>query len=593
MNLFTIIYFCVQIIVLLVVLGILWKNKSWYTHTNTVASILTIVGVFGTFLGIYIGLQAFEIDNIEASIPNLLEGLKLAFLTSLVGIGSAILLKGVASPLFQIFSKSKVPSEVERDKFIDALKDIETSGETNLLAQLVTLNTTIKNGQSHIVKQLQDLTETFSEKHNQGITIQKDEGTQTRDKLNEVTTTLTDIKTTLTRGQSNTVTQLEKLTTTVSNKHDQLRDEFQTFSKTVAESVAKLATDELIEALKTVIEDFNAKLTEQFGENFKQLNEAVGKTVEWQEQYRQQMDKLAAEFRIAAESIEQSRESMKHIAEASGEIAEKSSSIVTCAEDMEPLLHTLNDQLGAFSELRERAHEAFPLIENRLNDLTTGFSDTVKATIVNSHENMETQRAALTAQVDELQRSTSEMNLQVTELTKHFSDTVKTSIAKSQVSMNQQQAELTRRFGELETAMNIANQQLQKTVHDVSGQLDNVFEKSANHIAQLTIGFAQKLTVQLENILGDQAKELGNIVERNKEDIENHVNILHNALRNEVNTLNESLREELTNSLNKLAGHFESLSTGFVNNYEALVVPYTEALVALQQLVNASNRALS
>ena len=383
------------------------------------------------------------------------------------------------------------------------------------------------------------------------------------------------------------------MTTTVSNKHDQLRDEFQTFSKTVAESVAKLATDELIEALKTVIEDFNAKLTEQFGENFKQLNEAVGKTVEWQEQYRQQMDKLAAEFRIAAESIEQSRESMKHIAEASGEIAEKSSSIVTCAEDMEPLLHTLNDQLGAFSELRERAHEAFPLIENRLNDLTTGFSDTVKATIVNSHENMETQRAALTAQVDELQRSTSEMNLQVTELTKHFSDTVKTSIAKSQVSMNQQQAELTRRFGELETAMNIANQQLQKTVHDVSGQLDNVFEKSANHIAQLTIGFAQKLTVQLENILGDQAKELGNIVERNKEDIENHVNILHNALRNEVNTLNESLREELTNSLNKLAGHFESLSTGFVNNYEALVVPYTEALVALQQLVNASNRALS
>ena len=49
------------------------------------------------------------------------------------------------------------------------------------------------------------------------------------------------------------------------------------FSKNVAESVAKLATDELIEALKTVIEDFNAKITEQFGENFKQLNEAVGK----------------------------------------------------------------------------------------------------------------------------------------------------------------------------------------------------------------------------------------------------------------------------------------------------------------------------
>ena len=74
----------------------------------------------------------------------LLEGLKLAFLTSLVGIGSAILLKGVTAPLFQISQKGRNPVEVERDKFIDALKGIETSGEMNLLAQLVTLNTTIK-----------------------------------------------------------------------------------------------------------------------------------------------------------------------------------------------------------------------------------------------------------------------------------------------------------------------------------------------------------------------------------------------------------------------------------------------------------------
>ena len=468
MNSFTVVYFCVQIVVLLIVLYILWKNKGWYTYTNTAASILTIVGVFGTFLGIYIGLQAFEIDNIEASIPNLLEGLKLAFLTSLVGIGSAILIKGVASPLFQISQKGKIPSEVERDKFFDALKGIETSGETNLLAQLVTLNTTVK-----------------------------EEGTQTRNKLNEVTTALTDIESTLTGGQSDTVGQLEKLRTTVSDKHDQLRDEFQTFSKTVAESVAKLATDELIEALKTVIEDFNAKLTEQFGENFKQLNEAVGKTVAWQEQYRQQMDELASEFRIAAESIEQSRVSMEQIAEASSEIADKSHSIVVCAEDMEPLLHTLNDQLEAFSKLRDQAHEAFPLIENRLEDLTTNLSAAVQQTINNSHVSMETQRRELKEQTGKLEETVSQI-----------------------------------------------------------------------------------------------AIELKNLVERNKEEIENHVNTLHGELRKEVNTLNESLRKELTESLTTLAGHFESLSNGFVDNYTQLVVPYTQTLQALKQLVDASRQVL-
>ena len=476
MNSFTIGYVCFQAVVLLVVLYILWRNKGWYTYTNTAASILTIVGVFGTFLGIYIGLQAFEIDNIEASIPNLLEGLKLAFLTSLVGIGSAILIKGVASPLFQISQKGKVPSEVERDKFFDALKGIETSGETNLLAQLVTLNTTVKTLNTTV----------------------KEEGTQTRDKLNEVTTALTNIENTLTGGQSDTVGQLETLTTTVSDKHDQLRDEFQSFSKTVAESVAKLATDELIEALKTVIEDFNAKLTEQFGENFKQLNEAVGKTVEWQEQYRQQMDELASEFRIAAESIEQSRVSMEQIAEASSEIAEKSSSIVVCAEDMEPLLHTLNAQLEAFSELRRKAHDAFPIIEKRLNDLTVHLSDVVQQTIDDSHKSMETQRAELKRQTDEL-----------------------------------------------------------------------------------------------ENTVSEIALDLKNLVERNKEEVEKHVNTLHSAFQERIKALDISLERELTKSLQTLAGHFESLSNGFVSNYTELVGPYTQVLTALTQFVNASQQALS
>ena len=470
MNSFTIGYVCFQAVVLLVVLGILWRNKGWYAHTNTAASILTIVGVLGTFIGIFAGLQEFTTDSskMQESISKLLEGLKFAFGTSIVGIGSALLLKGIISPLAKTFQKGKVPSEVERNEFIDALKGIETSGETNLLAQLVTLNTTVK-----------------------------EEGTQTRDKLNEATTALTDIQTALNEGQNATVAKLESLATTVSDKHDQLRDEFQTFSKTVAESVAKLATDELIEALKTVIEDFNAKLTEQFGENFKQLNEAVGKTVAWQEQYRQQMDELASEFRIAAESIEQSRVSMEQIARASSEIAEKSSSIVVCAEDMVPLLHTLNDQLEAFSKLRDRAHEAFPLIENRLNNLTVHLSDVVQQTINDSHKSMETQRVELKKQTDELE----------------------------------------------------------KTVSDI-------------------------------------AIELKDLVERNKEDIENHVNILHGALRKEVDTLNKSLQEELAKSIQTLADHLVSLSNGFVENYTELVVPYTQTLQALKQLVDASRQGL-
>ena len=581
-------YVVFQIIVGGFAFGILWRIQGWYTHTNTVASILTIIGVFGTFLGIFIGLQVFNIENIEQSISGLLKGLKLAFLTSLVGIGSAVLLKGAVAPLFQMFQKGRNPIEVERDQFMNALRNIETSGEMNLRAQLLELDTTVKNEGSatrealsnigthlagiHIslteeegatFKQLHHLT-TFSNKCDALIQLQTQQNHQIQERLNGIREALTG------EDESTVFTQLQELTSTVSEKVGE-----------IAAKVGEVATGQLIEALREVIRDFNKNLTEQFGENFKQLNEAVGKTVEWQEQYRQQMDELAKEFRMAAESVEQSRIALASVVQSLMTIEDQSESLVSIAEKLDPILHTLNDQLEAFSALRQKAHEAFPLIEDRLNDLTIGFSETVKTVIADSHANMETQRAALETQADWLQRTTRETNQHVIELTTHFSDTVKTSIDASQDSMHQQRETLTNQLQQLQTAMVTSNQQIHQTINNIRDRLDDVFERSADHIAQVTTNFTQKLT-----------HELGNIVERNREDIENHINALHSDLRKEVNMLNESLEKELTTSLGTLAGHFESLSNGFVDNYRELTVPYTQVLTALQHLVEASRRGL-
>ena len=593
-------YVVFQIIVGAFAFGVLWRIQGWYTHTNTVASILTIIGVFGTFLGIFIGLQAFDIQNIEASISELLKALKLAFLTSLVGIGSAVLLKGVVAPLFQMFQKGRNPIEVERDQFMNALRSVETSGEMNLRAQLLKLDTTVKNEGSatrealsnigtHLAgihvslteedgatfKQLHHFTTTFSNKSDELIQLQTQQNRQIQERLNGIREALTG------EDESTVFTQLQELTSTVSEKVGE-----------IAAKVGEVATGQLIEALREVIRDFNKNLTEQFGENFKQLNEAVGKTVEWQEQYRQQMDELAKEFRMAAESIEQSRIALASAAQSLMTIEDQSESLVSIAEKLDPILHTLNDQLDAFSTLRQKAHEAFPLIEDRLNDLTIGFSDTVKTVIADSHASMETQRAALETQTDWLQRTTRETNQHVIELTTRFSDTVKTSIDASQDSMHQQRETLTNQLQQLQTAMVTSNQQIHQTINNIRDRLDDVFERSANHIVQVTTSFTQNLTQDMQNILKSQALELSNIVERNREDIENHINALHNDLRKEVNMLNESLEKGLTTSLQTLAGHFESLSNGFVNNYGELTGSYTQVLTALQQLVEASRRGL-
>lgn len=429
------------VIIQFLVFGRAWRNLSkqvsWHIYTNAWASILTVIGIFGTFFGIFIGLLAFDIQDIPGSIPGLLGGLKLAFLTSLVGILSAIILKWkglrqtqkssdprqeAVDALKEALESVETPGESNLSAKLDALKDaIETDGKTTqdilqntrmdltdiqskTLKQLETLTTTVSNehtqlrsdrestrgvlqdtrneltaGQTKALGQLQTLTNTLSDKNDLIIASQQNEAIETRK-------TLTDLQSELTDRQNKAFIQLRQLTKTVSYEHSQLRKEFENFSKNVAESITELATKELISSLTKVIDQFNTQLSTQFGDNFKQLNEAVGKTVEWQSQYRQDMDKLAEEFQIAAKSIDDSRDSLKNIADSSGTIADRSSSIVTSATKLEPILHTLNDQLGAFSDLGQKANDALPIIEGRLDDLTTKFSGVVQAAITESQD---------------------------------------------------------------------------------------------------------------------------------------------------------------------------------------------------------------
>lgn len=46
---------------------------------------------------------------------------------------------------------------------------------------------------------------------------------------------------------------------------------------------------EMLNALELVVKDFNNNLTEQFGDNFKQLNESVKNMIVWQENYKSQI----------------------------------------------------------------------------------------------------------------------------------------------------------------------------------------------------------------------------------------------------------------------------------------------------------------
>ncbi|MCM5516797.1 hypothetical protein MMT35_27865, partial [Escherichia coli] len=70
-----------------------------------------------------------------------------------------------------------------------------------------------------------------------------------------------------------------------------------------ADLMAKGATEQIIDALRQVIIDFNQNLTEQFGENFKALDASVKKLVEWQGNYKTQIEQMSEQYQQSVESL--------------------------------------------------------------------------------------------------------------------------------------------------------------------------------------------------------------------------------------------------------------------------------------------------
>lgn len=160
-------------------------------------------------------------------------------------------------------------------------------------------------------------------------------------------------------GESTMVTQLQKIRTTNSDGFDKMNKSFEDF----AEKMVADNTQSLIDALTQVMQDFNTKINEQFGENFKRLNEAVGAMIEWQKEYKEHVETLTSQFSAVSTNIEQIENALKSTAESNN----------TIFETNELLRETVSDfssTVKSFAEIGDKAKDSFPIIEQNMNSLT-------------------------------------------------------------------------------------------------------------------------------------------------------------------------------------------------------------------------------
>src|ERR1700742_2801005 len=81
----------VSMLIVCLIIAHLFRYNEQTVHEGP--SIFTTAGIFFTFLGIAEGLYEFNPQKIDASIPTLLDGLKTAFIASVVGVDAALTLK--------------------------------------------------------------------------------------------------------------------------------------------------------------------------------------------------------------------------------------------------------------------------------------------------------------------------------------------------------------------------------------------------------------------------------------------------------------------------------------------------------------------
>ncbi len=172
---------------------------------------------------------------------------------------------------------------------------------------------------------------------------------------------------------STLVNQL-KLTRQDSNdRMDKINKSLTDFYEKMADNNSKA----LIEALKEVIRDFNTKINEQFGENFKQLNEAVGKILEWQERYRVDMEKMIQMQTQTAHNMDKAVLNYDDVINKTSKFADTAIALSSIINALETQREHLQESLSSLGRLLDRTGSGIPEMEEKIHEMTKQISSSV------------------------------------------------------------------------------------------------------------------------------------------------------------------------------------------------------------------------
>jgi BMFP domain-containing protein YqiC len=301
------------VVIVLLCLVLLFRSLRRISQRQKYAQLAVVIGIFGTFVGIAYGLLHFDVQQIDSSLPQLLGGLSTAFITSIAGQLTSIVITSntMYFPLVSIIGNKSSTDDSAKPKRELGIEDIVDS---------------IKNMEKSIVGD----------------------------------------------GESTMLTQIQKLRTSTSDSLSELNKSFVDFSKHMVENT----NNAIVKALEEVIKDFNVKINEQFGDNFKRLNEAVFKLVEWQESYKthvkrteDRLTELLKVFDLTNKQIDTASGGIAEIEKRAGSLLETNKRLSDEIDRTCSTVGGIASIVDSLNEVSTSSKNMFPELEKNLDQL--------------------------------------------------------------------------------------------------------------------------------------------------------------------------------------------------------------------------------
>ncbi len=302
------------VILVIALLTVYFHGPVYSLRTvNAAPSILTSIGIFGTFLGVALGLMDFDSKDIEGSVPPLIEGLKTAFWSSIAGLLAAMTIK-----------------------------------------------------LRHVIKHVRNYE---AETKYTGATV------------DDLASLLGDIRHVLHKsGLADIGSRMENSTRGIEQHLGRLEQVIGRYQQEMVEANSNALT----EAITELMTSFNDKITVQYGENFRQLNEAVGQMLEWQDNYRDELAKLLHQQQANGEVLDKAADAYKTMVQhtqAFNDVSEKLGDVMTGLQQQS---ESLGSYLDSLANLVSKASDGLPALEGRILTLTEELASGIEM----SHQQM-------------------------------------------------------------------------------------------------------------------------------------------------------------------------------------------------------------